>query len=110
MSTSLQGYWFTYYTRVCHHTLLTHPVLEPCSRLNMEQHPLVMWSAVCSAPQSQLSLVDSPQRSIFAPNLPTPVRGLFSRVQARLDRYWFTEREGGRRQAGRQAGRERELF
>ena len=52
----------------------------------MGQRPLVMWSVVCSAPQSQQSLVDSPQRSMFAPNLPTPVRGLFSRVQARRDR------------------------
>ena len=52
----------------------------------MGQRPLVMWSAVCSAPHSQQSLVDSPQRSMFAPNLPTPVRNLFSRVQARRDR------------------------
>ena len=52
----------------------------------MGQRPLVMWSAVCSAPQSQLSFVDDPQRSMFAPNLPTPVRSLFSRVQARRDR------------------------
>ena len=44
------------------------------------------WPAVCSAPQSQLSLVYSPQRSLFAPTLPTPVRSLFSRVQARRDR------------------------
>ena len=43
-------------------------------------------SAVCSAPHSQQSLVDSPQRSMFAPNLPTPVCNLFSRVQARRDR------------------------
>ena len=52
----------------------------------MGQRPLVMCSAVCSAPQSQHSLVDIPQRSMFAPNLPTPVRSLFSRVQARRDR------------------------
>ena len=52
----------------------------------MGQRPLVMCSAVCSAPHSQQSLVDSPQRSMFAPNLPTPVRNLFSRVQARRDR------------------------
>ena len=52
----------------------------------MGQHPLVMWSAVCSAPPSYVSLVESPQRSIFAPTLPTPVRSLFSRVQARQDR------------------------
>ena len=52
----------------------------------MGQRPLVMWSAVCSAPESQLSFVDNPQRSMFAPNLPTPVRSLFSRVQARRDR------------------------
>ena len=52
----------------------------------MGQGPLVMWSAVCSAPQSQQSPVDSPQRSMFALNLPTPVRSLFSRVQARRDR------------------------
>ena len=51
----------------------------------MGQSPLVMCSAVCSAPQSQQSLVDSPHRSMFAPNLPTPVRSLFSRVQARRD-------------------------
>ena len=54
----------------------------------MGQRP-VMWSAVCSAPQipqSQLLLVDNPQRSMFAPNLPTPVRSLFSRVQARRER------------------------
>ena len=37
-------------------------------------------------PQSQLSLVDSPQRSLFAPNLPAPVRSLFILVQARRDR------------------------
>ena len=53
----------------------------------MGQRPLVMWSAVCSAPQSQLSFVDNPQRSMLAPNLPTPVRSLFSRVQARRDRH-----------------------
>ena len=52
----------------------------------MGQRPLVMWSAVCSASQSQLSFVDNRQRSMFAPNLPTPVRSLFSRVQARRDR------------------------
>ena len=47
---------------------------------------LVMWSAICSAPQSQQSLVESPQRRICASNLLTPVRSLFSRVQARRDR------------------------
>ena len=47
---------------------------------------MVMWPAVCSAPQSQLSFVDNPQRSMFAQNLPTPVRSLFSRVQARRHR------------------------
>ena len=52
----------------------------------MGQRPLVMCSAVCSAPHSQQSLVDSPQRSMFAPNLPPPVHNLFSRVQARRDR------------------------
>ena len=52
----------------------------------MRKRPLVMWSAVCLAPQSQLSLVDNPQRSTFAPNLPTPVHSLFSQVQARRDR------------------------
>ena len=52
----------------------------------MGQRPLVMCSAVCSAPQSQQSLVDIPQRSMFAPNLPTPVRSLFSRAQARRNR------------------------
>ena len=49
----------------------------------MGQRPLVMWSAVCSAPHSQLLFVDNPQRSMLAPNVPTPVR---SRVQARRDR------------------------
>ena len=39
-----------------------------------------------SAPQSQRSLLDSPQRRMFAPNLLTPVRSLFSRVQARRGR------------------------
>ena len=29
---------------------------------------------------------NNPQRSMLAPNLPTPVRSLFSRVQARRDR------------------------
>ena len=48
----------------------------------MGQLPPVTWSAVCSPPQSQQSLVDSRQRIIFAPNLPTPV-SLFSRAQAR---------------------------
>ena len=52
----------------------------------MGQRPLVMWSAVCSAPHSQLSFVDNPQRSMLAPNLPTPVRSLFSRVHARRGR------------------------
>ena len=52
----------------------------------MGQHPLVMLSAICSAPQSQLSLLDSPQRSTFVPKPPTHVSGLFSRVQARRDR------------------------
>ena len=51
----------------------------------MGQRPL-MWSAACSAPQSQQSLVVSPQRSMVAPKLPTSVRILFSRVQARRDR------------------------
>ena len=51
----------------------------------MGQRPLVMCSAVCSAPHSQQSLVDSPQRSMFASNLPTPIRNLFSRVQDRRD-------------------------
>ena len=58
----------------------------PSGGRQMEQRPLVMCSAVWSAPQSQHSLVDSPQRSMFAPNLPTPVRSLFSRVQTRRDR------------------------
>ena len=53
----------------------------------MGQRPLVMCPAVYSAPHSQQSLVDSPQRSMFAPNLPTPVRNLFSRVQARRERH-----------------------
>ena len=52
----------------------------------MGQRPLVMCSAVYSAPQLQQSLVDSPQRIMFAPNLATPVRSLFSRFQARRDR------------------------
>ncbi len=52
----------------------------------MGQHPLVMWSAVSLAPQTQLSFVDNPHCSMFAPNLPTSVRSLFSRVQARRDR------------------------
>ena len=52
----------------------------------MGQRPLVMCSAVCSAPQSQQSLVDSPKHSMFAPNILTPVPNLFSRVQARRDR------------------------
>ena len=38
----------------------------------MGQRPIVMWSAVCSAPLSQLSLVDSPQRNIFGTNLQRP--------------------------------------
>ena len=58
----------------------------PSGGRQMEQRPLVMCSAVWSAPQSQQSLVDSPHRSMFAPNLPTPVRSLFSRVQTRRDR------------------------
>ena len=83
-------------SRVCHHTsraqfsshvlVLTSSPWIPSGGRWMGQSPLVMWSAVCSAPQSQQSLVESPQRSIFAPNLPTPVRSLFSRVQARWDR------------------------
>ena len=52
----------------------------------MGQRPLVMCSAVCSAPQSQQSLIVSPQRRMVAPNLPTPVRSLFSRVHTRRDR------------------------
>ena len=52
----------------------------------MGQRPLVTWSAVGSASQSQLSLVDSAWRSIFAPNLPTPIRSLFSLVHARRHR------------------------
>ena len=35
----------------------------------MGHHPLVMSSSICSAPQSQLPLVDSPQCSMFTPNL-----------------------------------------
>ena len=66
-SSSLSSY------RVCRHTALTRP--EHCFRA-------MMWSAVCS----QRSLVDNPQRSIFPPNILTPVNRLFSRVQARLDR------------------------
>ena len=86
-------------SRVCHHTsraqFSSHVLVLTSSSISpwipsggrwMGQSPLVMWSAVCSAPQSQQSLVESPQRSIFAPNLPTPVRSLFSRVQARRDR------------------------
>ena len=60
--------------------------LIPLGGWYMGKHPLAMWSAVCSAPQSQLSFMDNPQRSMFATNLPTPVRSLFSRVQARRDR------------------------
>ena len=52
----------------------------------MGQRPLVMRYAVCSVPQSQLSFMDNPQRNMLAPNLPTPVRSLFSRIQARRDR------------------------
>ena len=86
-------------SRVCHHTsraqFSSHVLVLTSSSISpwipsggrwMGQSPLVMWSAVCSAPQSQQALVESPQRSIFAPNLPTPVRSLFSRVQARRDR------------------------
>ena len=86
-------------SRVCHHTsraqFSSHVLVLTSSSISpwipsgwrwMGQSPLVIWSAVCSAPQSQQSLVESPQRSIFAPNLPTPVRILFSRVQARRDR------------------------
>ena len=66
-SSSLSSY------RVCRHTPFTRT--EHCFRA-------MVWSAVCS----QLSLVDSPQRSICPPNLLTPVSRVFSRVQARLDR------------------------
>ena len=46
----------------------------------------MIWSAVYSAPQSQVSLARrQSQRSILAPNLPTLVRSLFSRGQARQD-------------------------
>ena len=72
-----------------HARVITSSSMSPCIPSGgryMGQCPLVTWSAVCSAPQSQQSLVDSPQRSMFAPNLPTPVRSLFSRVQARRDR------------------------
>ena len=72
-----------------HVRVLTSSSISPCIPSGgrwMGQRPLVIWSAVCSERQSQQSLVGSPQRSIFAPNLPTPVRGLFSRVQARRDR------------------------
>ena len=52
----------------------------------MGQRPLVMCSAVCSAPQSQQSLVDSPQRSMFAPNLLviTYWRLIWSQVYSRM--------------------------
>ena len=71
-----------------HVRVISSSSMSPCipSGGQMEQRPLVMCSAVWSAPQSQQSLVDSPQRSMFAPNLPTPVRSLFSRVQTRRDR------------------------
>ena len=74
-----------------HVRVLTSSSISPCITSGgrwMGQCPIVMWSAVCSAPQShsQQSLVDSPQGSIFAPNFPTPVRRLFSRIQARRDR------------------------
>ena len=72
-----------------HVRVLTPSSISPCIPSGGQwtgQHPLVTWSAVCSAPQSQQSLVDSPQRRIFAPNLPTPVCSMFSRVQARWDR------------------------
>ena len=78
-------------SRVCHHTsraqFSSHVLVLTSSSISpwipsggrwMGQSPLVMWSAVCSAPQSQQSLVESPQRSIFAPNLPTPVRSPLS--------------------------------
>ena len=84
-----------FFSHICHHSPLIY--LKHCSRAMlmsyrpdqlghlsasderyMRQRPLVMWSAVCSAPKSQL---DSPQHSMFAQNLPTPIRSLFSRVQ-----------------------------
>ena len=52
----------------------------------MGHRPLVMWPVVRSAPQLQQLLVDRPHRSTFAPNLPTPVRSLFSQIQVRRDR------------------------
>ena len=95
-------FFFFFFSRVPTHTthtsralfsshvrVLTFSLISPCIPSGgrwMGHRPLVMWSPVCSAPQSQQSLVDSPRRSIFAPNLPTPVRSLFSRVQARRDR------------------------
>ena len=57
-----------------------------CGAPPWTHHPGSTPAAVCSSPQSQQSLVDSPQCSIFAPNLPTPVGSLFSRVQTRRDR------------------------
>ena len=95
------NFMFFFFSRVpTHHSYVQSTVFESCRILKsssispcipsggrwMGQRPLVMWSAVCSAPQSQQSPVDSPQRSIFAPNLPTPVRSLFSQVQARRDK------------------------
>ena len=56
-----------------------------CLRPDQLRH-LSMWSAVCSTPQTQLSLLDNSQRSMFAPNLPNPVRSMFSQVQDRRDR------------------------
>ena len=85
---------------ITHHSYVQSIVPEPCSRLIVKNNEAIdpfRWSvdgaastgdvvSVCSAPQSQLSFVENPQRSMFAANLPTPVRSLFSRVQARQDR------------------------
>ena len=85
---------------IMHHSYVQSIVLEPCSRLIVQNNEAIdplRWSVDgatstgdvvcrCSAPHSQLSFVDNPQRSMLAPNLPTPVRSLFSRVQARRDR------------------------
>ena len=85
---------------ITHQSHVQDTVLEPYSRLivqnNQAIHPLrraVDGTASTSDVFCRLFgttittvTIDSPQRSMFAPNLPTPVRSLFSLVQARRDR------------------------
>ncbi len=85
---------------ITHHSYVQSTVLEPCSRLVVQINDTIdplRWSVdttastsdvVCRLFGTTITSVahgQSPAQHV-CPNLPTPVRSLFSRVQARRDR------------------------